>query len=91
MNETFDDTSFKMAANANVTVGESSQSNLANQISNLSDKVDKLANKEYVNNFVVNADTTVDGTTLRKTSAAYTIKKVDDNQRAYIMSRGGRA
>ena len=91
MNETFDDTSFKMAANANVTVGESSQSNLANQISNLSDKVDKLANKEYVNNFVVNADTTVDGTTLRKTSAAYTIKAVDDNQRAYIMSRGGRA
>lgn len=91
MNETFDDTSFKMAANANVTVGESSQSNLANQISNLSDKVDKLANKEYVNNFVVNADTTVDGTTLRKTSAAYTIKTVDDNQRAYIMSRGGRA
>lgn len=75
---------------------DANESALSTQIANLADKVDKLSATDYSKmfegvNINVNADTTVDGTVLRKTSANYTIQKMDDEQRAYIMSRGGRA
>lgn len=75
---------------------DANESALSTQIANLADKVDKLSTTDYSKmlegvQINVDASTNVDGTTLRKTSANYTIQTIDDQQRAYIMSRGGRA
>lgn len=96
VDDTFDNNSFKMAANASVSVGDSTQSALAAQVAMLTDQVAKLANADYSKmlegvQINIDASTKVDGTTLRQTSAKYTIQTMDDQQRAYIMSRGGRA
>lgn len=75
---------------------DANENALSTQIANLADKVDKLSNTDYSKilegvQINVDASTKVDGTTLRKTSANYTIQTMDDQQRAYIMSKGGRA
>ena len=96
VDDTFDSTSFKMAANASASVGDSTQSALAAQVAMLTEQVGKLANTDYSKllegvQINVDASTTVDGVALRQSSAKYTIQTMDDKQRGYIMSRGGRA
>lgn len=96
VDDTFDSTSFKMAANASASVGDSTQSALAAQVAMLTEQVGKLANADYSKmlegvQINVDASTTVDGVALRQSSAKYTLQTMDDKQRGYIMSRGGRA
>ncbi len=86
----------KLAADSTMTVQNSDQARLAQQIDALSKEVNALANKDISNafekvQFNVNANTSVDGKVLRKTSAAYTIDQIDRKERAIIMSKGGRA
>ena len=86
----------KLAADSTMTVQNSDQERLAQQIDALSKEVNALANKDISKafkevQFNVNANTSVDGKVLRKTSAAYTIDQIDRKERAIIMSKGGRA
>lgn len=86
----------KLAADSTMTVQNSDQARLAQQIDALSKEVNALANKDISEafkevQFNVNANTSVDGKVLRKTSAAYTIDQIDRKERAIIMSKGGRA
>jgi hypothetical protein len=96
LTNTFGDSALNMAANASLSVNNASQNTLAQQVQNLSDQVKKLAETDYSEllsgvNVNVDASTNVDGTTLRKTSAAYTIQQIDDQQRSYSLAMGGRA
>ena len=95
LNQQFDSTSFKMAADTSLSVNDTAQYSLANQVAALSDQVNKLANTDYsklLEGVSVNVDarTNVDGTPLRMTSAKYTSQVMNDDQRAYIMAKGGR-
>ena len=94
LNQNFDTTSFKMAADTSLSVNDSSQLSLANEVANLRDQVSRLADTDYsklLEGVSVNVDarTTVDGSTLRATSAKYTAQLMNDNQRAAIMAAGG--
>jgi tape measure domain-containing protein len=86
----------KLAADSTLSVQNSDQARMAQQIEALSKEVNALANKDFSKDFErvqfnVNANTTVDGKVLRKTSAAYTIDQIDRQERAIIMAKGGRA
>ena len=86
----------KLAADSTLSVQNSDQARMAQQIEMLSKEVNALANKDFSKDFEkvqfnVNANTTVDGKVLRKTSADYTIDQIDRKERAIIMSKGGRA
>lgn len=94
LGQQFDSTSFKMAANTSLSVNDSTQMTLASQVQALSDQVQRLADTDYsklLDGVSVNVDarTTVDGRELRTTSAAYTAQKINDDQRKYIMAKGG--
>ena len=94
--DTFDNTtSFKMAADSQISVNNSNQMQLANQVAALQASVDKLANTDFSHmmdgvNINVNADTTVDGTVLRKTASNYTIRQINKEEMGYMMATGGR-
>ena len=88
-------TSFKMAADSQISVNNSNQMQLANQVAALQASVDKLANTDFSHmmdgvNINVNADTTVDGTVLRKTASNYTIRQINKEEMGYMMATGGR-
>lgn len=87
-------TSFKMAADSQISVNSSNQLQLANQVAALQASVDKLANTDFSHmmdgvNINVNADTTVDGTVLRKTASNYTIRQINKEEMGYMMATGG--
>lgn len=86
---------FKMAADSQISVNNSNQMQLANQVAALQASVDKLANTDFSHmmdgvNINVNADTTVDGTVLRKTASNYTIRQINKEEMGYMMATGGR-
>lgn len=88
-------TSFKMAADSQVSINNSNQMQLANQVAALQQSVDKLANTDFSHMMDgvainVNADTTVDGTVLRKTASNYTIGQINRKEQGYMMATGGR-
>ena len=87
--------SLSMAADASVSVNNSSQNTLAMQVQALTEQVQKLADTDYSEllsgvNINVDASTNVDGTPLRRTASAFTIQQIEDQQRGLIMAAGGR-
>lgn len=87
---------FNMAADASLSVNSASQASLAQQVSDLSAQVKRLADTDYSHmmdgvSFNINADTNVDGTPLKKMSASYTVRQLTDEQIKYTMAAGGRA
>ena len=89
------ETSFKMAADSQISINNSTQMQLANQLNALRTDINKLANTDFSHmmdgvNINVNADTTVDGTVLRKTASNYTIRQLNQEEMGYMMATGGR-
>lgn len=88
-------TTFKMAADSQISINNSTQMQLANQLNALRTDINKLANTDFSHmmdgvNINVNADTTVDGTVLRKTASNYTIRQLNQEEMGYMMATGGR-
>ena len=88
-------TTFKMAADSQISINNSTQMQLASQLNALRTDINKLANTDFSHmmdgvNINVNADTTVDGTVLRKTASNYTIRQLNQEEMGYMMATGGR-
>lgn len=88
-------TTVQLAADSQLAIKDNNQMQLANQVAALQASVDKLANTDFSHmmdgvNINVNADTTVDGTVLRKTASNYTIRQINKEEMGYMMATGGR-
>ena len=87
-------TTVQLAADSQLAIKDNNQMQLANQVAALQASVDKLANTDFSHmmdgvNINVNADTTVDGTVLRKTASNYTIRQINKEEMGYMMATGG--
>lgn len=85
----------RLAADSQISINNSTQMQLANQLNALRTDINKLANTDFSHmmdgvNINVNADTTVDGTVLRKTASNYTIRQLNQEEMGYMMATGGR-
>ncbi len=85
----------QLAADSQLTINNTSQMRLAQQIEGLRQDINKMANQDLSKimdgvNINVNANTTVDGHQLRKTSAQYTIGQINKQEMGYAMATGGR-
>jgi hypothetical protein len=85
----------RLAADSQISINNSTQMQLANQLNALRTDINKLANTDFSRmmdgvTIDVSADTTVDGTVLRKTASNYTIGQINKKQQGYIMATGGR-
>jgi len=85
----------RLAADSQISINNSTQTQLANQLNALRTDINKLANTDFSHmmdgvTIDVSADTTVDGTVLRKTASSYTIGQINKKQQGYIMATGGR-
>lgn len=88
-------TTVQLAADSQLAIKDNNQMQLANQVAALQASVDKLASTDFSHmmdgvNINVNADTTVDGTVLRKTASNYTIRQLNREEMGYLMATGGR-
>lgn len=88
-------TTFKMAADSQLSIDNANQFRLGQQIDALRADINKMANTDFSKimdgvTIDVSADTTVDGTVLRKTASSYTIGQINKKQQGYIMATGGR-
>lgn len=96
LNTTFDtSTSMQLAANSQMFIENSNQLKLGQQIEALRQDINRMANQDLSKimdgvTIDVSADTTVDGTVLRKTASSYTIGQINKKQQGYIMATGGR-
>lgn len=85
----------QLAADSQLSINNTSQMRLAQQIEGLRQDINKMANQDLSKimdgvNINVNANTTVDGHQLRKTSAQYTIGQINKQEMGYAMATGGR-
>ena len=88
-------TTVKLAADSQLSIDNANQFRLGQQIDALRADINKMANTDFSNimdgvTIDVSADTTVDGTVLRKTASSYTIGQINKKQQGYIMATGGR-
>jgi hypothetical protein len=84
-----------MAADSQLSIDNANQFRLGQQIDALRADINKMANTDFSKimdgvTIDVSADTTVDGTVLRKTASSYTIGQINKKQQGYIMATGGR-
>lgn len=86
----------QLAADSQLSIRDANQFKLAQQMEQLNSNISKMANQDLskvmegvaIN---VNADTTVDGTVLRKTASRYTINQINEQEQAILMAKGARA
>lgn len=88
-------TTVKLAADSQLSIDNANQFRLGQQIDALRADINKMANTDFSKimdgvTIDVSADTTVDGTVLRKTASSYTIGQINKKQQGYIMATGGR-
>lgn len=88
-------TTFKMAADSQLSINDANQFRLAQQIEGLRADINKMANQDLSKimdgvQINVNADTNVDGTPLKKMSSQYTIGQINKQEMGYLMATGGR-
>ena len=87
--------SMSLAAQNQLEIDHANESSLARQIEDLRTSVQALANKDYSKilegvNINVDASTNVDGKPLYSKASKHTIQVIDDQERSYIMAKGGR-
>lgn len=87
--------SMSLAAQNQLEIDHANESSLARQIEDLRTSVQALANKDYSKilegvNINVDASTNVDGKPLYSRASKHTIQVIDDQERSYIMAKGGR-
>ena len=88
-------TTMRLAADSTLAIQSSQDMMVAQQLEAMRGDISRLADKDFskvldgvaIN---VNADTTVDGTVLRKTASNYTIKQINQQEQAILMAKGAR-
>jgi hypothetical protein len=88
-------TTSRLATDSTLAIQSSQDMMVAQQLEAMRGDISRLADKDFsklldgvaIN---VNADTTVDGTVLRKTASNYTIKQINQQEQAILMAKGAR-